>query len=84
MWEILTKSIPFPFISVHENEKFREINLSSIKQEIQILKMETILNPGLLPIPAANAMLLVGSKMKECDCEFPLAHFLLISGIVGL
>ena len=46
--------------------------------------METILNPGLLPIPAANAMLLVGSKMKECDCEFPLAHCLLISGIIGL
>ena len=46
--------------------------------------METILPPVLLPIPAANAMLLVGSKMKECDCEFPLAHFLLISGIVGL
>ena len=46
--------------------------------------MGTILPPGLLPTPAANAMLLVGSKMKECDCEFPLAHCLLISGIIGL
>ena len=46
--------------------------------------MGTILPPGLLPTPAANAMLLVGSKMKECDCELPLAHFSLITGIVGL
>ena len=57
---------------------------SILFQETRILIMETILPPNLLPIPAANAMLLVGSKIKECDCEFPLAHFLLISGIIGL
>lgn len=41
--------------------------------------------PGtIVPMATANAMLIIGSSKTNCDCDFPLHYFLILTGGIGL
>lgn len=41
--------------------------------------------PGtIVPMATANAMLIIGSSKNNCDCDFPLHLFLIVTGGIGL